>query len=286
MTDFLAELEAELRTAHDRRHAARRRAAAETALRRLPVAVAIMIAVGGAGGFLAVTAGDHGRSGAPGRSAAVSPLPSEPLLSTSQSPLPRGSVTVLNATGRPGAAGHVARVLQLGTAIAEVGLDSGPKRAVTVVRYAPGFDRQATALAHHLLAGAALEPLDPATRNAARAADIVVEVGDDLDTATTTVRAPDAAVAAGGVVGRIERGGERVVTISAMLPRGVSYAVWTQGDGRPRFAGFATPVTGTRPWTAVLSPSMVGKARSILVTRESTDRPRTPGPVVLAAPIP
>jgi LytR cell envelope-related transcriptional attenuator len=269
MTDFLSDLERELLAAHPRRGAARRRATAARVLRAAPAALVVAAVLAGAIAFVLTVGRD-----APRHSAPATPSPPVPVIEPPA--LPTGSVAVLNGTTTPGLAAAVADFLSHRVRVAMTGDDVRTDLWRTVVRYAPGHQAEAKRLATALDAPA--RPLTAAVRNAAEAADVVVEVGRDVRGSRDVALTSASDGRAVGIVQILDRdAGRDVVSIYARLRRTDFDTVWlVSGEGphpRGRLLGFAGPPEGSDP--RVLETGFLAdlRGRRLVVSREGRERP-------------
>jgi hypothetical protein len=256
MTDFFADLEAQLVGAHARRPAHRRPVVAVVAVAAL-VAVALALAVTLAGG---PSSGER-------RSARPAPAAT--------------SVTVLNGTTIPGVARITADRLQAaGFKIEQVNDAPSAGHGRSSIGYA-GDDRAAALAVARRLHIATVRHL-PSGRPA-----VVVTIGQDvlrgvvraLPAATFPLRA--ARVRTGTAV--IQRAPRLTLSVRASdLARRNTYGVWLAGGPvAPHFLGFApVPRAGILLFSNVL-PADARRYARLLITRESTVPPTRPGPTVL-----
>jgi hypothetical protein len=284
MSSFLPDLERELRAAHPRRRAARRRAAAGRALRSAPLVLAIVVTLATAAAFV-IAVGREGtrESAAPGRDAVQPPSATTPDDPTGT--LPRGSVAVLDGTRRPRIAALVADYLRAQTPVTLTDKTGGrPPTGPTTVFYAPGFERKARGLAASLAAGT--RALDARTRNAARAADLVVVLGADVRGAREFAlmqRRPFERVGTVRVLDRED--GPDVISLEAsgLGPGRLGLWLTDPDDGEERFdfLGFTPPpVDGRLDFLLEASEPL---DYALTVSREDGRPGRTPGPEVAFA---
>jgi hypothetical protein len=267
MTDFFADLEAQLVDAHGRRPSHRRSVAAALAV-VIVAAVAAVLALSLTGST------DKRRSAAPAAGSS--------------------SVTVLNATQVAGAAARVAeRLDRQGFSVARVDDLSGSGTDRSSVRYRPGARPTALAVAKrlHIRHTQQLGHPEPGPRPAA----VVVTIGSDyvrgvarpLPVATFPLSpTPDGPVGASGT-GTISRAPKLMLSVRAVgLARGNHYVAWLAGgSGRARALGFAPlPAAGVLRFTNAL-PDDARRYPLLLITRETTDRPIVPGHGVLSGPL-
>jgi hypothetical protein len=267
MTDFFADLEAQLVDAHGRRPSHRR-----------PVVVALaVVIVAGVAAVLALSltgSSDKRQSAAPG--------------------VGSSRVTILNATQVPGAAARVAeRLERQGFSVARVDDLPAAGTGRSIVRYRPGARPTASAVAKrlHIRDTQQLAHPEPGPRPGA----VVVTIGSDyvrgvprpLPVASFPLSpTPDGPQAASGT-GTISRAPKLMLSVRAVgLARGNHYVAWLSGgSGRARPLGFApTPAAGVLRFTNAL-PDDAGRYQVLLITRETTDRPIVPGHGVLSGPL-
>jgi hypothetical protein len=104
-----------------------------------------------------------------------------------------------------------------------------------------------------------------------------------------TLTPPDPASKAVGVVQVLSEGGKHAFFIAAdHLPRstGFFYAIWLYNSPTSHQAVSRSPPVGSngRLQGGALLPANAGEFHRMLVTRETSDRPARPGPVVLSGP--
>jgi len=91
-----------------------------------------------------------------------------------------------------------------------------------------------------------------------------------------------------GVANVLEQSGQRALAIQgqglAPSTSKAAYAVWLQdGPGGPKRLGFAPPVAKDGRLQGVAGlPANASKFRTVLITRETTSAPKTPGTVILS----
>jgi hypothetical protein len=268
MTDFLSDLERQLVAAHPRRRAARRRAAAGRALRAAPAVVAVLAVLAGAGAFVLSVGGEREaaeRGAAPVRE----DVPTLGASTGELDPLPRGGLAILNGTTRPNLAAQMVGFLR------PVGLVVGgnaPRQDLrrTRVRYAPGFRDAAMQIGAIL--DSRVSPLDAETRKAARAADLVVEVGSDVRGSRLAPLRPVEPGAEAGTVAVLDKAGPddvlRITTVR--YRRSPADGVWiADSAGRnPRFLGFTGGPSGLRKLEITVSPGVELRGRRLILSRE------------------
>lgn len=180
MTDepFLDALERELRAAHPRRRAARRRAAADRVLQAAPAATGLLL-VAGVG--IALSGALEGE----GPSSPVRPAAPPPPTTPGGAALQGVRVAVLNGTPSTGLARRVGdRLRAAGATLGTLANGPDPRTPQTLVLHRPG----ASGAASRVLAVVGLGrtgSLDAATRRLASEADVVVVAGADLVDAGT-----------------------------------------------------------------------------------------------------
>jgi hypothetical protein len=255
----------------------RRRARVRRVATQLATAAGV-VALGTGVAVAAITGGDDpgrgGAAGAPARSSAPA----------------AGSgfrVGVLNATTVDGLARSVAQRLQArGYAIGTV--TNAPDRVPHTRVFATRDhleDGHAVAERVLNLPLAQVGELRPETDigRAAPGADVVVEVGRDLARGipgVASVALRGVGDAAGAKATARLGGGAISLTITG-LPKSNHYALWVAG----RFMGFLPPAPGaSRVMHGVAA--LNGGHGAVLVTREATDRPGTPGTIVLRGRLP
>jgi len=274
MTDFFADLEAQLRTAHGRRPSALRRAARPVAL------VATLLAVAGGALGLAVAL-----SGGGARERAAAPPPVRPILPEHGHPVP---IVIRNGTTVPGLARRIAdRLAADGFEIARV--DNAPRRDIPRTSIAFRDDGGPTAagiadvLGVSLLVKADSGPKVTIVLGADARGPLPVAPRHIL---TTSLRCVDPTLRASAIARIVRDAGILTLRVRVSgLPRGSSYGVWlTASDrGEPdRFLGFTPDAApdGTLNFVAGI-PSGAPTWTVLVITRESASRPTAPGPVVL-----
>jgi len=267
VSDFFADLEAQLVAAHPRRRRAR-------ALAAVPAAAG-MLAVVGAGAALALSLGDE--PAAPPRPAATASVPTTPLR------IPAGAppVTILNGTTRTGLARVVAtRLAQLGLTIGAVS-DAPPTRG-TLVLYGPGGRATAIALAARLRPHA-IGRIDAAqARRYGLASGTAVAVVLGADARVPALSPPPAGAVrelrgTGGASGFVvlRRGEARpAIEITATgLPGGRELTVaLVPRSGRPRVLGRTPEPRGGRIHFQAALPDWAGRSPQLIVTRIAGSR--------------
>jgi hypothetical protein len=285
MSPFLDELEQQLRDAHPRRHAARRRARVARAAAAAPAAGLAVLALGG--GAAAVAAlGDAEQAGPAGdapTAAAPAPVPVGPAVAgpreeASRTLAPR-SVAVLNGTTQPGLAAAVARFVPpraLGT------IGNAATQGATRTRV-QGDGGRGTVLVSALLGLQDLEPLDDAARAAAGPdAQVVVTVGRDARAWRTQLRTPSGRRVLGEAE-VLQTGARRIVLLRGTLTPGRDYEVLAAGTGprgtlvTRRIARFS--LRGGGRVFEVQTPLPNLRALRVLVRRAGATRPTLSAPV-------
>ena len=274
MTDFFADLEAQLRTAHGRRPSALRRAAR-------PVAVAAtLLAIAGVALALVVTLAGGGA-----RERAAAPAPAQPVLPGHGHPVP---IVVRNGTAVPGLARRIAeRLAADGFEIARV--DNAPRRDIARTSIAFRDDGGPTAAGIADRLGVSL------LVKADSGPKVTVVLGADARNGlpakrrrvlTTRLQCVAPTLNASGIARIVTDASVFTLRVSAEgLPAGSSYGVWltASNQGEPdRFLGFTPQAArdGTVRFVAGL-PSGAPAWTVLVITRESGPRPVAPGPVVL-----
>jgi hypothetical protein len=284
MSDFFADLEGQLRSAHARRPSRARRAAAPVAAVALALAAALALVVALGGG------------GSTSREAASPQAAPSPVLRVPTTPVPvpahPAGVALLNGTTQPGLAARIAsRLGDQGFRIVAVTNAARKNATTTRVGFRGSDASTALALAARLrvhLVGP-LRAADAAL--AGREAGVVVVLGEDA--AGGIVSAPTRPVTPAASVLRPAGGtaASATVTVTGGLlkfsGRGLarhSYVLWLLGQGGARHALGHTPVpfNGRLRFTAPL-PADARRYTTILLTRGTGARP---GPVVLVGALP
>ncbi|HEX8121936.1 MAG TPA: LytR C-terminal domain-containing protein [Solirubrobacteraceae bacterium] len=267
MTDFLADLERELRAAHPRRGAARRRATAGRVLRAAPAALLLVAVLAGATAFVLSVGHDERRSSAPA-------TPPPPQIQP-PSPAPKDRrLVVLNGTTVPGLGRAVADFLSSRWGQATVTNAARQDVWRTIVRFAPGHANDGKALAHSIEAQPS--PMDRETRALAPGADLVVVVGRDVRGARIAYLRAAATREVVGTVAILERNaGRSAFSIHAKLRRTDFDAVWlVSGPGerpRGRLLGYVGGAKGTSTLDTMFLADTRG--RRIVISREGSGRP-------------
>lgn len=91
-----------------------------------------------------------------------------------------------------------------------------------------------------------------------------------------------------GVANVVSQGGRRAIALigQGIKPAGRRYAVWLINDKTSQFLGFAPPVKADGRLQGLAgTPENLREFREIIVTRETIDRPKQPGTVVLRGPL-
>lgn len=278
MNDFFADLEAQLRAAHGRRPSRTARlgrpAAVAASLAAIAgIAVAVAIALGG---------GDARQAARPG----TFTVPTRHVPAPSRA----HAIALLNGTRTAGLGGRLApSLLRAGFTIAAVDDDTRPADHTRVL-FRPGALDTALAAAARLHVGRVEQLTD---EHSPAGADVVVQLGPDAPRGATGLAAagPTAVLRPPGRRGTAQ--GLATTTIdhanavllhfsSSNVGRG-GYGVWLVELGRPpHFLGF-TPETfrnGALEFEAPLTVD-VHRPNTLLLTRESAQRPTRPGKVVL-----
>ncbi len=282
MSDFLTDLEAQLVGAHPRRKAARRRATAGRVLREAPLALLLVLVLGGAVAFVTqVGSGDPGTVPADG----TAPAPaagSEPTFTVTDPPLPAGGLVVLNASDRPGVARSFASVVALRRAVAAVGTAPEPVGR-SVVAYRSGEGARARTVANGL--GLDIRLLGDEESVAARRAGVAVLVGQDVLAAEVrTLRTPGGTIT--GRVGQIQRVGEgRLISVATRQADRTRVELRPCPGGQPRMCQIGVFGPGARDGFVSFGVRLEGRTvtlrrdgRQVASARLSTTEPRAVRP--------